>query len=48
MPSMPGTYSSQQKTAIAEFSEVTGVKEQKNAAKWLKQHNYNVTAAVNA
>jgi hypothetical protein len=45
---MPGNYSSSQKTAMNEFNEVTGVKEQKTAIKWLKQHNYNVSAAVNS
>jgi len=45
---MPGGYSTQQKTAIAEFSEVTGIRDQKSAAKLLKSHNYQVTAAVNA
>ncbi|KAK3058976.1 Scaffold-type E3 ligase [Extremus antarcticus] len=43
-----GGYSTQQKTAIAEFSEVTGIRDQKSAAKLLKSHNYQVTAAVNA
>jgi hypothetical protein len=45
---MPGTSSAQQKTAITEFCEVTGLKDQKTAAKLLKQHGYHVTAAVNA
>ena len=44
---MPVTYTSAQKTAI---SEVTGVTQSdKNAAaKLLKLHNWNVSAAVNA
>lgn len=45
---MPGSYNTQQKNAIAEFTEYTNNKDQKAAAKILKQHNYNVQAAVNA
>ncbi|KAK5167789.1 uncharacterized protein LTR77_007488 [Saxophila tyrrhenica] len=45
---MPGVTSAQQKTAIAEFSEVTGMRDQKAAAKVLKQYGWRVSDAVNA
>ncbi|KAK0272182.1 Scaffold-type E3 ligase [Friedmanniomyces endolithicus] len=44
---MPAIYSSAQKAAIAEFTSVTQV-DKSSAAKLLKQHNWNASAAVNA
>lgn len=44
---MPPSYSSAQKSALSEFTQVT--QSDKNAAsKLLKQHNWNVGAAINA
>ncbi|EME47438.1 hypothetical protein DOTSEDRAFT_146076 [Dothistroma septosporum NZE10] len=43
---MPPAYTSQQKSAIAEVSNVTQA-DKSTAAKLLKQHNWNVGAAVN-
>ena len=44
---MPGPYSSTQKSAINEFIGVTQ-SDKNTAGKMLKQHNWNVGAAVNA
>ncbi|KAK1066153.1 Scaffold-type E3 ligase [Friedmanniomyces endolithicus] len=44
---MPAIYSSAQKAAITEFTSVTQV-DKSSAAKLLKQHNWNASAAVNA
>ncbi|KAK1052051.1 Scaffold-type E3 ligase [Friedmanniomyces endolithicus] len=44
---MPAIYSSTQKAAITEFTSVTQV-DKSSAAKLLKQHNWNASAAVNA
>lgn len=43
---MPPAYTSSQKSAIAEFSNVTQA-DKSTAAKLLKQHSWNVGAAVN-
>lgn len=44
---MPPAYTSTQKSAISEFTGVTQA-DKSSAAKMLKQHNWNVGAAVNA
>lgn len=44
---MPASYNSTQKSAISEFTGVTQ-SDKNSAAKVLKQHNWNVAAAVNA
>lgn len=44
---MPSVSSSAQKNALAEFMSVTQA-DKSAASKALKQHNYNVQAAINA
>lgn len=44
---MPASYNTQQKGAISEFTGVTQ-SDKTNATKLLKQHNWNVQAAINA
>jgi DCN1-like protein 1/2 len=43
---MPAAYSAQQRTAIAEFAAVTN-SDKSTAAKFLKQHHWNTSAAIN-
>lgn len=44
---MPGSYNTAQKSAISEFVSVTQT-DKNTAAKVLKQHNWNTSAAVDA
>lgn len=44
---MPSVSSSTQKAAVAEFISVTQA-DKSTASKLVKQHNYNVQAAINA
>jgi len=44
---MPAAYSGPQKTAIGEFTGVTQA-DKSTAGKFLKQHNWNIAAAINA
>jgi len=43
---MPGPYTSTQKAAIGEYTSVTQA-DKSSAAKALKQHNWNIGAAIN-